>query len=233
MDVASWWDESLIISQENEWKGFLIRTRPNLRTENLYIVMDGVCISLVTADRIIIWWRGVDCVKRGGQWIRNQGEESVRKVEEGKTQGGVEGGIGGVYSECRGWGKTKGGVWGPIIWFMTAVKKRGKSLRERAIRKREVNKTEMYEKKAELQRKREQQSPELQPWLVPFPAYSRLVSLLHTPLSLALTSPLISAGGPTVAKPLNAPLHSSAAWLACRMHNHYIIIINVCACVGV
>lgn len=48
MDVASWWDESLIISQENEWKGFLIRTRPNPRAENLYIVMDGMCISLVT-----------------------------------------------------------------------------------------------------------------------------------------------------------------------------------------
>lgn len=47
-----------------------------------------------------------------------------------------------------------------------------------------------------------------------------------------LPSPLISAGGPTVAKPLNAPLHSSAAWLACRMHNHYIIIINACVCVG-
>lgn len=75
MDVASWWDESLIISQENEWKGFLIRTRPNPRSENLYIVMDGVCISLVTADRIIIWRRGVDCLKQGGQWIRNQGEE--------------------------------------------------------------------------------------------------------------------------------------------------------------
>lgn len=74
MDVASWWDESLIISQENEWKGFLIRTRPNPRTENLYIVMDGVCISLVTADRIIIWRRGVDYVKQGGQWLRNQGE---------------------------------------------------------------------------------------------------------------------------------------------------------------
>lgn len=54
MDVASWWDESLIISQENDWKGFLIRTQPNPRTENLYIVMDGVCISLVTAERIII-----------------------------------------------------------------------------------------------------------------------------------------------------------------------------------
>lgn len=54
MDVASWWDESLIISPENKWKGFLIRTLPNLRAENLYIVMDGVCFFLATGDSIII-----------------------------------------------------------------------------------------------------------------------------------------------------------------------------------
>lgn len=86
MVVASWWDESLIISQENEWKGFLIRTRPNPCTENLYIVMDGVCISLVTADRIIIWWRGADCGKLS-EWLGNKKPWRKEKPTEGSERG--------------------------------------------------------------------------------------------------------------------------------------------------
>lgn len=156
MDVASWWDESLIISEENGWKGFLIRTRPNPRAENLYIVMDGVCISLVTADGIIIRPRGVNCAKKGGQWIRVRrvfGRGWRKERKEKKKERNPSWGCGGNWRDVvasveveprlsevheaqshDSWGRRR---------RRRRWKDGGVGVRKRVIRKKEVNKMEM------------------------------------------------------------------------------------------
>lgn len=60
LDDASMWDESLIIHKRSRKRMSLIGLRLNLCRENASIVIDGVCISLDTAEGIIMLgvWMG-------------------------------------------------------------------------------------------------------------------------------------------------------------------------------
>lgn len=87
LDDASMWDESLIIHKRRRKRTSLIGLRMNLCRENASIVIDGVCISLDTAEGIIIlgvWMVGASYrdsqllgQKKKTKWQREKPKERV------------------------------------------------------------------------------------------------------------------------------------------------------------